>query len=104
MMNEAVAVHPDICVPEITCQLLDGPIAFASCAISYSTDPTYANLSSFDSANGTTITNLTVTLSTMLHPNTQYYCAVHAVGVSMQIQVQGTLLTRGMLCILKYQQ
>ena len=98
MMNDALAVHPDICIREITCQFLDGPIAFGSCAISYSTDPIYTNLSSFDSANGINVTNLTVPLSTELHPNTRYYYAVHAaVGDSMQIQMRGTLFVTGML-------
>ena len=97
-MNEALAVHPDVCIPEITCQFLDGPVGFASCAISYSTDQTYANLSNVDSANGMNVTNLTVALSTELHPNTRYYYAVHAaVGDSIQIQVWGTLFVTGML-------
>jgi len=69
-MNEALTVHPDVCIPEIICQFLDGPIGLASCAISYSTDPTYASLSNVDSANGMNVTNLTVALSIELHPNT----------------------------------
>ena len=91
MMNEAVAVHLDICVPEVICRFLDGPVASASCAISFhlSTDPTYVNLS----ANGTNITNLTVPLSTELQPNTLYHYDGLAVQDSMRIRVQGTLVS-----------
>ena len=93
MMNEAVAVHLDICVPEVICQFLDGPVGSASCAISFSTDPTYANLSTVDSANGTSIANLSVLLSTELQPNTLYHYDGLAVQDSMRIRVQGTLVS-----------
>jgi len=101
-MNEAVAVHLDICVPEVICQFLDGPVAFASCAISFhlSTDPTYANLS----ANGTNITNLTVPLSMELQPNTLYHYDGLAVQDSMRIRVQGTLVSSTFITVFKYLQ
>ena len=103
-MNEAVAVHLDICVPEVICQFLDGPVASASCAISFSTDPTYANLSTVDSANGTNIANLTVALSTELQPNTLYHYDGLAVQDSMRIRVQGTLVSSTLITVFKHLQ
>ena len=92
MTNDAVAVHLDICVPEAICQYLYGPVASASCEIRFSTDPTYANLSTVDSANATNIINLTVPLSTEL-PDTLNYFDLLAVGDSIKTRIKDTINT-----------
>ena len=98
LVNELVAVHPNRCIPQVVCQFLNRPIAIASCEISFSTDPTYANLTNTDLANSTNIANVTVPLSTKLRPNTLYYYDVLAVGDSMPIRIKGNFTT-GMFII-----
>ena len=88
-----IAVHPDSCMPQVVCQFPSGPVAFASCQISFSTDPTYVNLTNADLANGTNITNVTVPLSTKLQPGTLYYYDVFAVGNSIPMRMQGNFTT-----------
>ena len=92
-MNDLLAVHPNSCIPQVVCQFLNRTIAFASCQISFSTDPTYANLTNTDLANSTNIANVTVPLGTKLRPDTLYYYDVLAVGDSMPIRIKGNFTT-----------
>ena len=68
-------------VCEITCQFLNGPVAFAICTVQYGTDPTY--LPNTDSSTGTNVNSLTVPLSAPLQADTDYYYVVSFMGQGM---------------------
>ena len=87
--NNVLDVVVDVGAPEVTCQFLNGPVTSVTCTIQYGTDPTYVNLPYIDSSNGTTVINVTVSLSTPLEGNTLYYY----VASSMRVRLQGSFHT-----------
>ena len=79
--NNILNVTVDIGAREVTCQFLNGPVAFATCTIQYGTDPTYVYLPNTDSSTGTNVNSVTVPLSTPLQADTLYYYVVSSMGV-----------------------
>jgi len=74
----------DIGVPEVICQLQNGPVTSATCTIEYGNDPTYLNLPYNASSTGTNVINVTIPLSGSLQSGTLYYYVVSTMGVRMQ--------------------
>ena len=89
---DALVNVSDFGFPEITCQFLNGPVSFATCAITYGIDQNFTKLANSTSANDMNTSAVTLQL-TELQPNTEYYYIVLAIGDSMRAQIQGTFIT-----------